>query len=487
MKILFAASEAVPFSKTGGLGDVCGALPKALKKRGHDVRVILPRAWNIDKAKAGLKPVLSPMGVSMGQGTVWCSVLEGKVGDVPFYFVEHEGYFGRAGLYDDGKREYADNAERFGFFSRACLQLCRDLPFQPDILHAHDWPTALAPVYLKTLEFLDPFFRETASVYSIHNLSYQGVFRPASLPFLGLSGEFTESKLEAFGGLNFMKAAIFFSDMISTVSPAYAEEILSEPGGNGLSVYLQRRRGDLLGILNGADYEQWDPAKDRLIPARYSPRDMAGKAVCKRELQKEFLLENAADVPVIGVVSRFVSQKGLQLLAPVIKDLVRNMRVQFVLLGSGEKGLEDFFGGLPAEFPGKVGAWIGYDEGKAHRIEAGADFFLMPSLYEPCGLNQIYSMKYGTLPIVRATGGLKDTVRSYREDLGTGTGFCFEAAHAGAIYNTVGWAVSTYYDRPRHVEAMRKEAMAQDFSWEKSALRYEEIYEKALARRSLWT
>jgi starch synthase len=486
-KILFVTSEAVPFVKTGGLGDVCGALPKILKKLGHDVRLVLPRYWAVDRYANNLKTILAPMGVEMGGGTVWCEVLQGKADGFPVYFVEHEQYFGRAGLYDDGNWEHPDNIERFGFFSKAALQLCKDLKFVPDIIHAHDWQTALIPVYLKTWYKNDPFFKHTASVFSIHNIAYQGTFKGDRYPFLGLGPEnYRQEILENYGGVNLMKGAIFFADHISTVSPTYAGEILSEPGGNGLSEYLNRRRDDVSGVLNGADYDHWDPSTDKLIPAHYSAEDLRGKAVCKHALQTEFHLENAANVPVIGIITRFAPQKGLQNLMPVIVRLLRDTKAQFVILGTGEKWQEDFFGGLPAVHHGRVGAWIGYSNRKAHLIEAGSDFFLMPSLYEPCGLNQMYSLRYGTLPIVRATGGLRDTVIQYDERTGAGTGFLFYDATPEAIYGTVRWAVSTYFDRPRHIEMMRKLAMKQRFSWHDSAKRYEEIYRRARERRASW-
>ncbi|MFA6600202.1 MAG: glycogen synthase GlgA [Candidatus Omnitrophota bacterium] len=486
-KVLFTASEAVPFIKTGGLGDVCGTLPKALRKLGYDVRLVLPRYWAISKSGPSVKWAVSPMGVPMGNCQVWCGVLETESDGMPVYFVDHEDYFGRAGLYDDGIRAYDDNADRFGFFSRACLQLCRDLKFRPDIVHAHDWQTALVPCFLKIQEWNDPFFAKTASVFSIHNMAHQGVFPVRHYPFLGLGNEnFVDDKFENYGGINFMKGAVFYSDAITTVSPSYAKEILTHPGGSGLAPYLERRRDDLSGVLNGADYDHWNPSADPLIAANYSPSDLSGKAVCKKELQREFMLDPDPRVPVIGIISRFCHQKGFQLLAPVIRAILRNMVVQFVFLGSGEKSQEDFFGGLPAAYPGRVGAWIGYDNRKAHWIEAGADFLLMPSLYEPCGLNQIYSMGYGTLPIVRETGGLKDTVQQYNEHDGTGTGFVFFSPDPMAIYYTVGWAVSTYYDRPNHIARMRDQAMHERFTWDDSAKHYETVYEKALARRALW-
>lgn len=486
LKILFAASEAVPFIKTGGLGDVCGALPKILKKRGHDVRLVLPRYWAVNREQYNLMPRFA-MGVATGMGTVWCHVLEGEIEGFPVYFIEHENYFGRAGLYDDGKWEYSDNPERFGFFSRACIQLCQDLKFQPDIIHSHDWQTALVGPYLKIWELRNPFFKNTANVFSIHNIAYQGTFKADAYGFLGLgSDNFTESKFENFGGVNFIKGAIFYADAITTVSPSYAQEILGEPGSNGLSVYLQRRREDLFGILNGADYDHWDPEADKLIPVPYSSVDMSGKKICKKALQKEFGLEENDQIPVVGIVSRFADQKGFQHLAIVMHRILRDMKVQFAIVGSGEKWQEDFFGGLPAYCGGRVGAWIGYNNHKAHIVEAGADFFLMPSLYEPCGLNQIYSLRYGTLPIVRATGGLRDTVRQYDEKTGAGTGFLYHDATPQAIYDTVGWAVSTFYDRPEHMAQMRKRAMMEHFSWLDAVKQYEEVYQKALLRRAAW-
>lgn len=486
-KILIASSEAVPFVKTGGMGDVCGALPKVLKQLGHDVRLVLPRYWCIGKEKYNLKTRLLSMGVPMGDRTVWCSVMEGQTDGVPVYFIDHENYFGRAGLYDDGKWEYPDNADRFAFFSKACLQLCRDINFQPDIVHANDWQTSLLPAYIKIWYLNDPFFKDTASVFTIHNIGYQGTFPRRNYAFLGLGEEnFTESKFESWDGVHFMKGAIFYADAISTVSPSYAEEILTPEGGTGLAPYLNRRKDDLVGILNGADYDHWDPRNDPFIPENFSAEDLSGKVACKRELQREFLLEENPNIPIIGVISRLAGQKGLDLVGPIIKSVVKDMIVQFVFLGAGEKYLEDFFGGLPAEFPGKIGAWIGYNNEKAHRIEAGADFFLMPSLYEPCGLNQMYSMRYGTLPIVREIGGLKDTVRQYDERTGEGTGFKFNSIDPMAVYYSIGWAVSTYYDRPHHMARMKAAGMKTDFNWYDSAKKYVELYDRALARRATW-
>jgi starch synthase len=485
VKIAFVSSEAVPFSKSGGLADVSGALPKALAERGHDVRVVMPRYWCVGKGDKGI--LLGAMGVPMGRETVWCRVLTDRVDKVQYCFIEHEGYFGRAGLYDDGKWEYHDNAERFGFFSKAAIQLCKDTDFCPDIIHCNDWQTALIPAYLKITEKKEPFFSKTASVFTIHNIGHQGVFPKEKYPFLGLGeNNFTEEKFESWDKVHFMKGGIFYADAITTVSPSYAEEILTPGGGTGLAPYLERRSEDISGILNGADYDSWDPSKDGLIPKKYSLGDLSGKAECKSALQAEFGLDISPEVPVIGMVTRLAYQKGLDLVAPVIRDIVRDMMAQIVILGSGAKEMEDFFGHLPVEFPGKIGAWIGFDERKAHLIEAGSDLFLMPSRYEPCGLNQIYSLRYGTLPIVREIGGLKDTVEQYNETSGEGTGFRFLDAKSSAVYYAVGWAVSTYYDRRNHFEAMRRRAMEKVFCWSDSVTKYEEVYRKAGERRADW-
>lgn len=485
-KILMASSEAVPFVKTGGLGDVCGALPPVLKKRGHDARIVLPRYWVVDKDKYSLKSVMS-MCVHSGGNEIWTEVFEAEVNGVTCYFIEHEGFFGRKGIYDDGNRAFSDNPDRYAFFCRACLQLCKDLGFAPDIIHTNDWPTALISVFLKTEHRFDEFFKKTASVFSIHNIGYQGVFPKLYRERLGLHPSvYHKDKMESFGDISFMKGAIFYSDAINTVSPGYADEILSPIGGNGLAPFLERRKDDLFGILNGVDYDCWHPEDDKLIPETYSAKDLSGKKICKRVLQQEFCLEIDPDIPVIGIVSRFAHQKGLDLLKDCIEKIVSDMVVQFAIIGSGEKYLEDYFGGLPARFSRKIGAWIGYNEHKAHLIEAGADFFIMPSLYEPCGLNQIYSLKYGTLPIVRATGGLKDTVDQYDEKTGEGTGFLFDAISSQAVYDTVGWAVSTYYDRPKHIAKMQQAGMAKHFSWDDSAEGYELMYNHAIDRRKAW-
>lgn len=486
LKIVMIASECVPYAKTGGLADVVGALPKALNKMGHEVIVVMPLYGSIDFIHHGLRPFLQPMGVWMGDTEEWCSVFVADNEDVPVYFVEANKYFDRPGLYhDENFNDYLDNPRRFGFLTRAALQLCRDMSFVPDIVHVHDWQTALASAYLKIWHWDDPTLGGAASVLTIHNIAYQGVYPASHFPYLGLQwGNFTSDKFEDHGQINFLKGGIVYADMVNTVSPTYASETRAPGGGYGLAPYLNDKGDRYIGILNGVEYDVWNPETDPLIPARYSSADLSGKSICKRELQRRFWLDEDPETPLIGIVSRFASQKGLDLLAQVIEGVVKDMQVQFVILGAGDKELEYYYGGLPARYRGRIGSYIGYQNEIAHWIEAGADFFLMPSLYEPCGLNQMYSLRYGTLPIVRATGGLDDTVEQYNEPNGGGTGFKFWSADSNAIYYTVGWAVSTYFDRPHHIQKMRQVAMAQDFSWQRSAEMYLSLYEQAIRHKS---
>ena len=486
MRIAFIASECVPFVKTGGLGDVVGALPKVLRQMGHEVIVILPKYADIDYLGYELHPFLSPLGVWMGDGQEWAAVSSTEFTGVPTYFIELAKYFERHGLYHDADfNDYQDNARRFGFFSRAALQLCRDLGFAPHIVHVHDWQSAPAAAYLKIWHWDDPLLGKAASLLTIHNIAYQGVYSTADYSYMGFqAGNFTTDIFEDHGQVNLLKGGIYFADMVNTVSPMYAIETRMPEYAHGLAPYLNNKGQNYIGILNGADYDEWDPATDPLIPQNYSPEDMSGKAVCKTRLQERFWLDVDPTIPLIGVVSRFASQKGLELLAGSIENIVRDMRVQFMILGSGEKGLEWYFGQLPGRNAGRIGSYIGFHNEISHWIEAGADFFLMPSIYEPCGLNQMYSLKYGTLPIVRATGGLDDTVQQYDERSGKGTGFKFWDIHPSALYFTTGWAVSTFYDRPMHIQKMIKAAMSQDFSWEKSARQYVHAYRRAIANKA---
>lgn len=485
LKIVMLSSECVPYAKTGGLADVVGAVPQALRQLGHEVIVIMPRYGSIDGKRHGLKRQFQTMGVWMGDCQEWCAVDVANNRGVPTYFIECNKYFDRHGLYHDAfYNDHGDNPYRFSFLTRAGLQLCKDLGFKPDIVHAHDWQTALASAYLKIWHWDDPDLGKAASVLSIHNLAYQGKYSQSCYEYLGLQwGNFTADKFEDHGSVNFLKGGLRYADMIHTVSPTYAAETRSPEEGYGLAPLLNERAAVYRGILNGVDTHEWSPEQDPLIAAKYSVDDMAGKAACKSDLQRRFGLQQDPQVPLIGVVSRLASQKGLDLLAGCIERVMDSMNAQFVILGTGDKSLEHFYGELPSRYPGRVGSHIGYSNELAHVIEAGCDFFAMPSRYEPCGLNQLYSLRYGTLPIVRATGGLNDTVEQYDEESGAGTGFKFWEASENALYYTIGWAVSTWYDRPEHIAALRRRGMTRDFSWTQSASQYVEMYREALANK----
>lgn len=486
MKILMVASECIPFAKTGGLADVVGSLPIFLRKLGHDVRVVIPKYGFIDPVKFSLKRRIPLLSVWMGNKEEWCAVDYTFLNDsVPVYLVEFNLYFDRNGIYhDENFNDYEDNPRRYAFLSRAALEICKEEKFVPDVIHVHDWHTALVSAYVKVWHWNDPYFSNSTCILTIHNMAYQGIYPKYNYPYLGFGEEyFTPDIFECYGAINFLKAGIYFADYITTVSPTYARESREPFGGFGLAPYLSNKGERFVGILNGVDYKVWNPETDIYLPANYTVNDLSGKAVCKKELQKRMGLKVDENIPMIGIVSRFVEQKGLNLLVDCIEDILRNMVVQFAILGAGDKYLESFFYHLPGKYPGKVGSFIGYSEELAHLIEAGSDFFLMPSLYEPCGLNQIYSLKYGTLPIVRATGGLEDTVENYDEKTGNGTGFKFYEPSSSALYNTVGWAISTYFDRKEHFLKLIKNAMKKDFSWEKSAKEYESLYEKSIREK----
>ncbi|HNW82905.1 MAG TPA: glycogen synthase GlgA [bacterium] len=480
MKIAFIASECDPFVKTGGLADVVSSLPKALKELGHEVIIILPLYNSIRRKNFKIEPFFDSMGVWMGAGIQeWCAVRKTVTQDkVPVFFIEYDHYFARDGLYCDNlNRDYADNAARFAFFSRAALQLLKDMDFRPDVVHAHDWQTAPVAAYIKRWEWGNSGIDKAAAVLTIHNIGYQGVYHADAYKYCGFGEwDFLPDIFEDHGRINFLKGGIHFADMVTTVSPTYAKETTTGGQSYGLAPYLNNKKDKYIGILNGVDYSAWNPANDKLIPVKFSYDKMEGKAVCRGMLKQKFRLDNSKDVPVLGIVSRFADQKGLDVFAGAVERILNGMAVQVAILGAGDTNLESYFGWLPSIMPGKAGSYIGYNNDIAHLIEAGSDFFIMPSRYEPCGLNQIYSLRYGTLPIVRNTGGLADTVVQYNEKTGDGTGFKFDYLSVDSIFDTVGWAVSTYFDRPEHLKKMRKTAMLQDFSWTKSAKEYEKIY-----------
>ncbi len=478
LKVLFVTSEAAPFAKTGGLADVSGALPRALKARGVDVRVVMPLYAGIDWNS--LEPLEGSLRVPTWWGVGRGAVRIGRLprSEVPVYFLEFHRYFDRPYLYGPPGDGYADNLERFTFLSRGALELCRAIGFTPDVIHANDWQTALVPVYVNTVEWGKPL-HGAGTVFSIHNMAYQGVTDGGAMFVTGLGREhFNPSEFEHFGALNLVKAAIRHSNLLTTVSPTYAREIQTGAYGCGLDGPLRERGGDLVGIRNGIDVEEWNPATDEALHERYTATRLAGKAECKAALQREAGFEVDPKRPLFASIGRMAPQKGLDVLAHALHRIL-DMGAQLVLLGSGDRDAEHFFGTVAAQRHDRFKAWFGFSERLAHRIEAGADFFLMPSRFEPCGLNQMYSLRYGTLPIVRSTGGLVDTVQQYDERTGEGTGFRFDDLTPDAIVNTVGWAMSTWHDRPKHIEAMRRRGMAQDFSWDAAAAEYEALYRRA--------
>jgi len=486
MKILMVTSEAVPFAKTGGLADAVSALSLNLKKQGHDVRIIMPRYYKIDRNK--LKPIDVPVKVCAGSEPTWVKFYESTLPDseVPVYFVDHEMCYGRDGIYGTKfEPDFSDNPYRSAVLCHGAFELCRMLGWYPDIMHAHDWFACLVPVILKCL-CRNGYFAHTSSVLTIHNLGYQGVYGKDKFPALGLDWNlYYGGSLEHNGAINLLQAGIACSDMITTVSPTYATEMMSVEGGFGLDGLVRVRSDAVRGVLNGCDLETWNPKKDKLLPYNFDSNNLSNKAKCKPDLQKSFGLPQNPDVPVIGMITRLADQKGIaEVFAPnygCIYGLCSTMNVQVVILGSGERWCEDEINSLQSQLP-NLRAKIGYDEKLSHLIEAGSDFFLMPSRYEPCGLNQMYSMLYGTLPIVRRTGGLADTVEQYNEATGDGTGFLFDSLTPGAIYDTVGWAIYAYYNKKDHIKKMQLQGMNKDFSWEKSVNGYVEVYSDALMK-----
>jgi len=484
LRILFVASECASLAKTGGLGDVVSGLTRQLKREGHDVRIFMPLYDSIDRARHHLNFDLSLCVHMGGNKEFWCGVYQGLLeGEVPVQFLEYQGFFGRPGIYDFVNREYADNPERFAFFSKACLQWCKDSGFIPDVVHVHDWPGSPVPAFLKTWDRILSPLSATASVLTIHNIGYQGVYPGSVFPFMGLSDDcFNAEICEDHGRMNYLKLGVHYADAITTVSPTHAGEILSPDGGRGLAPFLNARSGDLSGILNGADYSEWSPETDRWIPATYSADDLSGKAECRRKLRERLGLTER-DCPILGIVSRFVEQKGLHLASTALDRLLPELDFQVAVLGSGDPGMESYYGGLPSRFPGWAGCHIGFSNELSHWIQAGCDFFLVPSLYEPCGLTQIYSLRYGTPPIVRATGGLVDTVQPYDPETDAGTGFLFTDPTAEGVEDGLRRAFALWHQSPEKFRRLQERGMREDFSWEKPAALYLEVYQHAMENR----
>ncbi|MGR3179962.1 MAG: glycogen synthase GlgA [Candidatus Anammoxibacter sp.] len=478
MNIIFTSSEVAPFAKTGGLGDMVGALPKTLKKAGQDCVIFLPKYKEINKEKFGIKKIDKHITVPLFGKMVDTAIYKTYIDDdIPVYFIENNEYYHRNGIYESNGKEHLDNAERFTFFSRACLCAIKELGINPDIIHCHDWTTGLIPVYLRTIYKNDAYFKETRTVFTIHNVVYQGVFESGKMEMMGLPWDvFTHKGIEYHGKINLLKGGIVFSDFITTVSMAYAKEIQTHEFGNGLDGVLRHRSNVLRGIINGADYDIWNPDKDQFIIKQFSHSDLSGKNDCKNDLLAEYGLELKKDVPLIGMISRLDEQKGIDLLEEIIHDLM-DMDVQMCLLGTGKEKFHKFFNGIANRYKGKVGIKLVFDDSLAHKIEAGADIFLMPSKYEPCGLNQLYSLKYGTIPVVRNTGGLSDTINEYDPISGNGNGFKFQKYSGKEFFKAIQRAIETYKNRDNWLKLMQN-AMNEDFSWERSAKDYLGLYEE---------
>jgi starch synthase len=478
MHIAVVASEGVPYSKTGGLADVVGALPQALAGLGHDVSVYLPRYRQTRLTDP--RTVVRSITIPFDDKYRFCSIVSGGTRNgVQHYFIEYPAYFDREFLYGTSVGDYTDNAERYALFSRAVIEGSKILGV-PHVFHCHDWQSALVPVMLRSLYAEDPAFREAATVFTIHNMGYQGLFPPDTLPLLMLPWDlFTISKMEFFGQVNFLKGALVYSDFVTTVSRKYSQEIQTSEFGFGLEGVLRDRAATVTGILNGVDYSEWSPETDKYIAARYSERDLSGKAADKRDLLATFGMTGGADpkLPVLGIVSRFAAQKGFDLVQQIADRLVRE-DLLLVVLGTGDKPYEEMFVRLQKQFPNKIAVKVAYDNVLAHKIEAGSDMFLMPSRYEPCGLNQIYSLKCGTVPIVRATGGLDDTIEPWDARSGKGTGFKFVEYSGESLLLTIKAALREFRDEASWRVLMRN-GMARDFSWSASAKEYVKVYERA--------
>jgi starch synthase len=479
MKILFVSSEGLPYSKTGGLADVVEALPKALVEMGHEVCVLLPRY----RGNKITSTITSSVTVTLGDKVRFPAIAEGKaVGGVRYFFVDDPEYFDREQLYGEKSGDYADNAERFAEFSRVAIELLKRV-WLPDVIHCHDWQTALVPVLLRTQHASDPAVRSLPVVFTIHNLGYQGIFLQSAMRSIGLPDNmFTMDTLEFYGKVNYLKGGLLYADYLTTVSRRYAKEIQTPEYGVGLEGVIRGRADRLVGILNGVDYAVWSPEADTLIAQNYSAHNLEGKKACKKNLLELFKLpDENLERPVVGIISRFVDQKGFDLIAEIAGELMKE-NLAIVALGTGQPEYEKMFKQLAEKNVGRVGVKIGYDNALAHKIEAGADMFLMPSRYEPCGLNQIYSLRYGTVPIVRATGGLDDTIQNFDAKARNGTGFKFEAYDGDALLECIRGALKAFRD-PKLWHTVQTNGMAKDFSWRASAAAYVTLYEAAKRSR----
>jgi starch synthase len=480
MKIAMIASEVAPFAKTGGLADVIGTLAVALERLGHQLCVIAPAYRSALRGNFTLVETGMTLSVPVADNQEEAAVFATSIGkNVSVYLIRADQYFDREFLYGTSSGDYSDNAERFVFFSRAALELLRNRPV--DIVHCHDWQAALATVFLKTQAARYDEIAAAKTVFTVHNLGFQGVFPQSLWPILNLDPSyFTPRFLEYYANINFLKGALLFADKITSVSPSYAQEIMTPEQGFGLEGVLRERAADIVGILNGVDYHLWNPWTDPHLAHHYGENSLTVKRDCKRALQRAVGLPEKRHTPLIAMISRLTVQKGFDLIEEILDSLLER-DVQIVMLGSGEPRFEDFFLAAAARYPKQVAVEIGFNEPLAHQIEAGADLFLMPSLYEPCGLNQMFSLKYGTIPVVRAVGGLKDTVQDYEAESQSGTGFVFQRYDSGALLAAIDRGLAVYRDKQAWT-ALRRRAMAMDFSWDRSAKLYDGLYRQLLTR-----
>ncbi len=475
-KILFVSSEAVPYIKTGGLADVVGSLPKYFDRNEYDVRVMLPKYACMDAAFLPNLRFVCHFYVNLNWRKQYVGILESEYRGIHYYFVDNEFYFAGSSPYNN----IYEDVEKFAYFSKAVLASLPYIDFAPDVIHCHDWQTGLVPVYLHTAFGDDNFYAGIKTVFSIHKLKFQGRWRIREvIDITGLPEQiFNDKELESYGEANYLKGGVVYADAVTTVSPSYANEITTQEGGEGLHGLMNARRNVLHGILNGIDYDEFNPQTDPYIESNFSSKSvLSGKKANKAALQKELGLPVRESAFVIGIVSRLTEQKGFDLVSYIMDDLVSRLDVQIVILGTGESKFENVFHHFHSQYPDKVSAYIGYSEEKAHKIYASADAFLMPSLFEPCGLSQMMSMRYGTIPIVRETGGLKDTVQAYNEYENTGTGFSFCNFNADDMKHVIEYAYHVFRDERKAWEDMMQRAMAQDFSWNKSAGEYEKLYD----------
>lgn len=490
MKILIVSPEVYPYAKTGGLADVAGALPKALASLGNDVKVVMPKYGTIDGEKYNLAVEMPEVIVNFS-GTRLKGVVKKAnfpTTNIPVYFIQRGDFFDRPELYGEKGKDYSDNALRYAFFSMATLWMLRGIDWHPDIIVCNEWQSAFIPIYLRNLEFFrkDPFYNTIKILFTIHNLAYQGLFSPNILEQTGLDWSlFSMNGLEFYGQVNLMKGGIFYSDAVSTVSKQYARGICTHQLGCGLDGVLLYRKNDLYGIMNGIDYSVWNPETDKLIPAHYSPKSLEGKEICKTYLQKISNFPQKKDIPLIGIISRLVDQKGLDIIVEAMNEIMK-YDLQMVLLGTGEPKYHKVLSAFQEQYPAKFRASLTFDNLLAHQIEAGADFFLMPSNYEPCGLNQLYSLKYGTVPIVRKTGGLADSIENVTAAAlrkGTATGFVFTKYSSTELVKAIKRAINFYNNDKENFKKLMLIGMNKDFSWDKSAKEYMKLFHTLIGKK----